>query len=86
MTAAGHAQRGRAAPAPTLAEVVAAVVLVLLTAHVAHAEVISGCTVNDATRIVESCTTGTTVAYLNFRNIRGFEAGAFPAGSALTQL
>ena len=86
MTTAGrHTRRGRASPAPTLAGVVTALVLVL-TAHVAHAALISGCTVNDVTRIVEACSTGTTVVNLDWKSIHGFEADAFPAGSALTQL
>lgn len=64
------------------------VVLVALACHATHtaAEVISGCTVDDVTRIVQSCDVATTVADFRFRDVRGFEAGAFPAGSQVTEL
>ena len=86
----GRSRRGRARAPHACTALMPTVALIALVAHLAglgvDAATISGCTINDVTSVVEACDVATTVVDLQYRSIKGFEADAFPAGSALTEL
>ena len=86
-----HATRHRAVGVQRCAPVITTVVLVvacvlLLRAAPATAELVSGCTVNDVTRILESCPASTVTVIARRRNIHGIAEDAFPPGSQLEHL
>ena len=83
-----HATSRRAVGVQRCAPVITTVVLVvacvlLLRAAPATAELVAGCTVNDVTRILESCPASTVSIAGRGRNIHGIAEDAFPPGSQL---
>lgn len=74
-------QRSRAT---ALAAAVVAVLMVCSTP--VTAETVSGCTVNDDTRILESCPTSVLFLQAMSKNIQGIAEDAFPPNSALVYL